>query len=104
MKKLMGLVIICFLFSLIVFAQHRGGVGGGPAHIPSHGPAPMRDSHPAPVQDNRHFNDRAGHPDGFGRGHVWHLGGGGPNRFWFGGFYFSVTPYDIGILQRLALG
>ena len=131
MKKLMALVIICFLFSLIVFAQHRGGVGGGPAHIPSHGPAPMRDSHPAPVQDNRHFNDRAGHPDAphvhsngqwighetgrddphyhidhawehgrftgrFGRGHVWHLGGGGPNRFWFGGFYFSVAPYDVG--------
>ena len=33
---------------------------------------------------------------GIGKGHVWRLSGGGPQRFGFGGFFFSVAPADFG--------
>jgi hypothetical protein len=52
-------------------------------------------------RDDAHYHmDHAwehGHfTGGIGRGHVWRLGGGNRERFWFGGFYFNVAPYDYG--------
>lgn len=36
---------------------------------------------------------------GFGRGHVFRLGGGNRERFGFDGFYFGVAPYDYAFVN-----
>ena len=36
---------------------------------------------------------------GFGPSHRWRLGGGGPSRFGFNGWYWSVAPWELGYVN-----
>jgi hypothetical protein len=86
-----------------------------PAHQPQNAPHPtFRDQpdHPAAPHvhpstgewvgsgPNPHYHldhpwEHGHFPGHIGRSYVYRLAGGGPSRFQFGGFFFSVAPYDV---------
>ena len=122
MRTAIGLVVVALACTTPAWAQRAGGdqqsVNGG--HAPSRGPSsvsgehrsdpggrrerPLVDTHGRWVGHDSGRSDPHYHLDhpwengrftgGFGPGHIFRLGGGGPGRFWFDGFYFGVAPFD----------
>jgi len=86
-------------------AEHRGDDHPGFRDQPGHPEAPHVHAddhwvgHDTGRGDPHYHLDRPwahGHfSGGIGRDHIWRLAGGRPDRFWFGGFYFGVAPYDF---------
>ncbi len=78
---------------------------GGPSGDHGRPSAPYVDAHTdhwvghVPNHEAYHLDHPWEHgrfPGATGPRQIWRLAGGGPSRFWFGGFYFSVAPADAG--------
>ena len=89
-------------------AQSNGSQYGGHQDFrdqPGHPNAPHVDARRDHWVGHAEPNDARFHMDhpwehgrftgGFGSGRVWHLAGGGPSRFWFNNWYWSVAPWEI---------
>lgn len=115
MRRYLTVFVLLSQLATPAFAQNRGRQQP-PRPVPARGPAPMRPGtlhvpHVEPGgrwvghdtgRDDPRFRlerpfERGRFPGGFGREHVFRLAGGDCNRFWFGGFAFSVAPFEMGL-------